>query len=169
MLKLIESLLIKVGLEVIVKYLKSCKIFFRIWKSFASPKIAILAQEPMLGNIKSFLCGSNIFNEDAILTGTDIGSLQRFNKERTVFIVHFKSFYNANPSIKDEDQEISKIVGKVEDNSKALLIYAPKAEGNIPENMANIIDQKWNVSVVNFRGRLINDIFAFLITTNIEK
>jgi hypothetical protein len=50
----------------------------------------------------------------------------------------------------------------------ALLIYAPQEEGFIPKEDIAKINQHRNVIVVNFRGRLLNDIVTSLITTSYE-
>ena len=51
----------------------------------------------------------------------------------------------------------------------ALLIYAPQEEGFISKEDIAKINQHRNVIVVNFRGRLLNDIMISLITTSYEK
>jgi hypothetical protein len=51
----------------------------------------------------------------------------------------------------------------------ALLIYAPQEEGFISKEDIAKINQHRNAIVVNFRGRLLNDIMISLITTSYEK
>ena len=51
----------------------------------------------------------------------------------------------------------------------ALIIYAPQEHGFIPKETMALLDKKRNVVVNNFRGRLLNDIVASMITTSYER
>ena len=51
----------------------------------------------------------------------------------------------------------------------ALLIYAPKNEGFIPKDHLEEINKKQNVVVVNFKGRLLNDLLNAMITTSFQQ
>jgi len=48
----------------------------------------------------------------------------------------------------------------------ALIIYAPQELGFISKESMAKLNQKRNVMVTNFRGRLLNDITTSIITTS---
>ena len=50
-----------------------------------------------------------------------------------------------------------------------LIIYAPQDKGRIESEDLETINQHRNVIIVNFRGRLINDILVSLMTTGFKK
>ena len=60
------------------------------------------------------------------------------------------------------------ILQKKKDNTP-LIIYAPQDKGKIAPEDLKKINQHRNVVVVNFRGRLINDILVSLMTTGFKK
>ena len=51
----------------------------------------------------------------------------------------------------------------------ALIVYAPYDRGRIPDGQMTLLDGKRHTAVTNFRGRLLNDIVASMITTSYEK
>ena len=51
----------------------------------------------------------------------------------------------------------------------ALIVYAPRELGSIPEDQLKKIDGFRNTSVTNFRGRLLNDVVTAMITTSYVK
>ncbi len=57
----------------------------------------------------------------------------------------------------------------IKKDGEALVIYAPRSGGPIPENIMSELDTKRNVTVVNFRGRLLNDMVTAMITTGYTK
>jgi len=55
-------------------------------------------------------------------------------------------------------------------DSTPLIVYAPQNEGRIePQEVIDEINQHRNSVIVNFRGRLLNDILTSMITTSYEK
>ena len=58
---------------------------------------------------------------------------------------------------------------KIKDDSDALIIYAPQEEGLIDRSILEKINLERNSIVVNFRGRLLNDILTCMITTSYVK
>ncbi len=81
------------------------------------------------------------------------------NDEKTIFLVHWRDF-------KDK---IDLILAKKKSNT-ALIIYAPQNEGFIePKEMVEKINSYPNTTIVNFRGRLLNDILVSMITTSYSK
>ena len=103
------------------------------------------------------LVDSKIFEDKNILQ-INKNDLKKAEKE-TLFLVHWK----------DYQDKIDDILTLKKD-STALVIYAPQNEGRIePVDMMEKINYHRNTIVVNFRGRLINDILVCLITTSYEK
>ena len=67
-------------------------------------------------------------------------------------------------------EDIKKILEKKGD-THPMVIYAPynKDKGRMPtEEMAHL-DERRNVAVTNFRGRLLNDLFTAMVTTKFQK
>ena len=54
-------------------------------------------------------------------------------------------------------------------DSTALIIYAPQDEGALNREEYKEVNSHRNTLLVNFRGRLLNDIIGSLITTSFEK
>ena len=64
--------------------------------------------------------------------------------------------------------QIDKIL-EIKKDSDALIIYAPQKEGFIEkEDLGKLTSQRHTI-IVNFRGRLLNDIYTSMITTSYEK
>jgi hypothetical protein len=70
---------------------------------------------------------------------------------------HWKPFEN----------EIKNILNLKRDNA-ALIVYAPQSEGFIDKESLEKINLERNAIIVNFRGRLLNDILTSMITTTYE-
>lgn len=106
-------------------------------------------------SLKSLLLDSKIFknkNIELITSSKDLGKAENYNG----FLIDWEEW-------KDE---IPNIVAKKKD-SGFMVIYAPPGT-RIPNDIMTLLDSHRNVSVCNFRGRLLNDITSFLITTSYE-
>ncbi len=130
-------------------------VWFRLGMGLAKRKIAILA-EAQSSDLKDLLVDSRLFNaKNIILVGK--GSLKKA-ESATMILVHWKPFKSHIDQILD-----------IKKDSDALIIYAPQKEGFIePEDMAKLTSQRHTI-IVNFRGRLLNDIYTSMITTSYEK
>ena len=64
--------------------------------------------------------------------------------------------------------EIRKMLWKAKNDSTALIVYAPVEFGDIPQKRMRQIGERRNVTVTNFRGRLLNDIVVSMITTSYD-
>jgi hypothetical protein len=51
----------------------------------------------------------------------------------------------------------------------ALIVYSPQGADKIDQASLKKIDNEPNSVIVNFRGRLLNDIFTSVITTSYDK
>lgn len=128
-------------------------VWYRLGMGLSKRKIAIFASTEF-ESLKSMLVDSKIFERKNVIQ-INKNDLSKAEKE-TVFLVHWKDFQ-----------------GKIDDilafkkDSTALIVYAPQGEGKIePQEKMDKINSHRNAVVVNFRGRLLNDILTSLITTS---
>lgn len=128
----------------------------RLGEGLANRKIAIFAEGDNFNSIKSLLIDSKLFKERNIvqITKNDLKKAEKYS----LFLAHWRSINSYLDSILSEKKD-----------GTALLIYAPQDEGFISKEDVAKINQHRNVIVVNFRGRLLNDIMISLITTSYEK
>lgn len=84
-------------------------------------------------------------------------------KDSDLILVDYQSF---------DESQIYEILS-YKKNTAGMIFYYPNYSHekgkNIPEEMRNKISNTPNTTVVNFRGRLLNDIVTTLITTSYEK
>lgn len=131
-------------------------VWYRLGKGLARRNIAIFAEAEEFNSLKDMLVDSKLFKPK------NIHQIQTNNIKKadnyTVFLVHWSKYKN----------NINDIVTMKKD-STALVIYSPQNEGMIDSESLNLINSHRNSIIVNFRGRLINDIFVSLITTVYSK
>lgn len=124
-------------------------------------KIAIVAKSEMYSNLEKDLIDSGIFRKGNI---TQISNKSLSDvKKHSLLLVHYQSF---------TQQEITTILNNK--NSEAgMIFYFPlfsnKKGESIPNDMRDKISNTQNTTIVNFRGRLLNDLVTILITTSYEK
>lgn len=124
-------------------------------------KIAIVANSDMYSNLEKDMIDSGIFRKGNISKITD-KSLSDV-KDHSLLLVHYQSF---------TQKDIEKILNNK--NSKSgMIFYFPsfsnKKGESIPNDMRDKISNTPNTMIVNFRGRLLNDLVTTLITTSYEK
>lgn len=129
---------------------------WRLGKGLACRKIAIFAEGDDFNSLKNMLVDSNLFKDKNIIqiTKNEIKKAEGY----TLFVVHWKS---AKEYLKD--------ILNCKIDSTALIIYAPQDEGTLNLEEFKEINRHRNTLLVNFRGRLLNDIISSLITTSFEK
>ncbi|MDP2938742.1 MAG: hypothetical protein Q8O13_01495 [Candidatus Omnitrophota bacterium] len=129
---------------------------WRLGKGLADRKIAVFADGDDFNSIRDLLIDSNLFKGKNIsqITKNEIKKAGQYS----LFLAHWKSISSHLDGILSEKKD-----------GTALLIYAPQEEGFIPKEDIARINQHRNVIVVNFRGRLLNDIMISLITTSYER
>jgi len=153
----ITTLLAVIGLLCIVFNVAKglLPVWFRLGMGLSKRKIAILA-ETQSSDLKDLLVDSHLFSsKNIIIVGRE--SLKKA-ESATMFLVHWEPFKS------DIDQILH-----IKKDSDALIIYAPQKEGFIKEDdMAKLTSQRHTI-IVNFRGRLLNDIYTSMITTSYEK
>lgn len=131
-------------------------VWYRLGIGLSKRKIAIFASTEF-ESLKMLLVDSKIFEERNILQ-VNKNDLKKAENE-TLFLVHWK----------DYQDKIDDILA-IKKDSTALIIYAPQNEGRIePIGKMEKINSHRNTIVVNFRGRLLNDIMVSLITTGYEQ
>jgi hypothetical protein len=129
----------------------------RLGNGLARRKIAIFAQSDNFSSIKSLLMDSRLFKGKNICSITkkeDIGRAE----DATMYLVFWPDWSN----------DIEDILSQKPDKC-ALIVYAPYDRGRIPDEQMKRLDGKRHTAVTNFRGRLLNDIVASMITTRYEQ
>jgi len=126
-----------------------------------SRKIAIAANSETYNSLRTDLVDSGIFREKNIsqISKNHLSKVTDHN----LILVHYQS---------SNVQEIKTMLSNKK--SKAGMIfyypeYSPQEGKEIPCEMAKDISSKENATIVNFRGRLLNDIITTMITTSYEK
>jgi hypothetical protein len=130
-------------------------VWYRLGMGLSKRKIAIFAEKEF-NNLRDILVDSKIFEEKNIIQIYK----ESIKKAASIslLLVHWLCFEN----------EIDKIL-EMKKDSDALIIYAPQDEGFIDKNILTKINLARNVVIVNFRGRLLNDILTSMMTTSYEK
>lgn len=128
-------------------------VWYRLGIGLSKRKISIFAKDEYQ-SLSDMITASKIFTTTIQINKNDI----RKAEKETVYLVHWKEF-------QDKIDDIMSI----KKDSTPLIIYAPTQEGRIDDENMNKINSHRNSVVVNFRGRLLNDILTSLITTSYDK
>jgi len=155
----ISTVIVIIGvIFVIISWLRGISpALWRLGNGLARRKIAIFAKSDNLSSLKSLLIDSKLFSEKnivPIINKDDVGK----SEKATLFLVYW-------PDWKDD---INTILDKKSDGV-ALIVYAPQELGIISGDAVKKLNEKRNVVLTNFRGRLLNDIVVSMITTSYEK
>jgi len=126
----------------------------RLGKGLSERKIAIFAKGDHLRGLENLLLDSKLFAKRNMI---DISAESDFGRaeQATLFLIFWH----------DWQDKITEILNAKKDHT-ALVVYAPQELGFIPPDKLKELNGKRNTIVVNFRGRLLNDIVVSLITTN---
>ncbi len=129
-------------------------VWHRLGKGLAKRKIAIFAEDEF-EPLKAILTDSKLFKEKNIvqIARNEIGKEERCS----LLLVHYKPFA----------KHMEEILQRKKD-STALIVYAPSEEGRLEQEVMNNINARRNSLIVNFRGRLLNDVFISMITTSAD-
>jgi hypothetical protein len=130
-------------------------VWYRLGIGLSKRKISVFA-DTEYDNLKSMLVDSKIFKEKNIIK-IDIKSIKKATFT-SLLLLHWKY----------AQSEIDNIL-RIKNDSDALIIYAPQEEGFLSKDVLEKINKERNTIIVNFRGRLLNDILTTMITTNYEK
>jgi len=129
----------------------------RLGNGFAKRKIVIFAKNDNSQSLIDLLLDSGLFLDKNIIRvckEEDFGKAE----EATLFLVNWP----------DWKEKVIDINNRKKDG-EAMIVYAPKSGGFIPEDIMTKLDNGRNVTVTNFRGRLLNDVVTALITTGYTK
>jgi hypothetical protein len=147
---------------VIISFVKICflyskgvlRVLFRLGNGLANKRIAIFAKSGNEKSLENLILDSELFRQNNLIGINSEKDLGR-SENCSLFLVFWT----------DYKESIKKILAKKSDRN-ALVIYSTE---EICEEDLEKISEHRNVSVVNFRGRLLNDIISFLISTSYEK
>jgi hypothetical protein len=125
----------------------------RLGNAISTRKIAIFASVNHLGTLKGLLLDSKLFKEKNLLEISEEDDFGRAERAKLWLI-----FW---PDWKDS---IAQILSLHKDNT-ALIVYAPEGPRSVPDDKLGELNKKRHITLVNARGRLLNDVFTSLITT----
>ena len=129
--------------------------FIELGVGLSKRKIALFA-EVEFTSLQALLVDSWLFKINNIeqIHKSSIKKAENYS----LFVVYWDEFSDM----------LDDILQKKKDNTP-LILYAPQDKGKIAPEDLKKINQHRNVVVVNFRGRLINDILVSLMTTGFKK
>ena len=129
----------------------------RLGTSLSKRKIAVVAKDNNSTILVNLLVHSEIFKQKNILKVcgvTDLGLLE----SASIILAQWSDF----------KQDYKKILEKKKD-SDALVVYAPQNEGKVDETAISDLAAHRNVTITNFKGRLVNDLFLSMITSGYKQ
>lgn len=135
-------------------------LFLRLGFGRWARKIAIVANDNMYSTLKTDLVDTGVFREKNIYQIKE-EALSKV-KETTLALVHYQSF--------TEDQ-IKTILSNKKSNA-GFVFYFPEFTPPsvvISQEMMKAINNQQFTTIVNMRGRLINDIVTTLLSTSYDK
>ncbi|MEK7078681.1 MAG: hypothetical protein AAB929_01300 [Patescibacteria group bacterium] len=155
----ISTVVVIIGvILVVISWLRGISpALWRLGNGLAQRKIAIFAKSDNLSSLKSLLTDSKLFIEENIIPITNTNDVDKSEKA-TLFLVYW-------PDWKDDID----IIFTKKFDGVALIVYAPQELGIISGDSVKKLNEKRNVVLTNFRGRLLNDIVVSMITTSYEK
>lgn len=130
-------------------------IVFRLGIALWKRRVAIFGSVEIFESLKSSLTDSKIFKEKNIIH-IKLDNIDKA-KDETIFLVDWETFGN----------KIEQVFSARQNHQTAIVIYAKPA--SIPQEKMNDIANRANTVVVNFRGRLLNDVLTSLITTSYDR
>lgn len=130
-------------------------IMFRLGMALWKRNVAVFGDDHAFGILRSTLLDSSVFKSKNIIHIR----AEELDKAKTenLFVVDWESF----------SQQIELIFALRPTAQTPIIIFSKP--GMIPQDQMGIIANRPNTVVVNFRGRLLNDILTSLITTSYEK
>ena len=156
---------------IIVLYKKiiiNFKIFNRIGKGFINRKIAIYADITWGTEIKEVLT-QTYFNYKNIYIFSNWKNY--LINDATLLIINFNDFKKNLNTNSDENyikNELDKFIQLRKGNAQIPIIIFAQTSQDIPRNIYNSLTEQINITVVNAKGRLVNDIVTYIITTSIK-
>lgn len=130
-------------------------VWYRLGMGISRRKVAVFGSREAFESIKTSLIDSKIFKDRNIIHIAS-NNIEKA-KDQTIFLVDWETF----------KEEIERVFSARRNDQTAIVIYAKPA--SIPADKMNDIGNRANTVVVNFRGRLLNDILTSLVTTGYEQ
>jgi len=130
-------------------------VVFRLGIALWKRRVAIFGSVEIFESLKSSLVDSKIFKEKNIVH-IKLDNIDKAKRE-TIFLVDWETF----------GDKIEQVFSARQDHQTAIIIYAKPA--SIPQEKMTDIANRANTIVVNFRGRLLNDVLTSLITTSYDR
>lgn len=130
-------------------------VWYRLGKGLSSGKITIFSKVHS-NSLKVMISDSGIFKGNNIFLVDSVYDISR-GEGSNILLMHWKDFEHSLDDILS-----------VKKDHMALIVYAPTEEERISEETMAKIARHRNSIVVNFRGRLLNDILVSLITVSYE-
>ena len=130
-------------------------IAFRFGIALQKREVALFGDDTAFGSLKDCLLDSKIFKDKNIIhiRSNNIDKA----KDKTIFLIDWSSAGN----------DIEKIFAARKNHQTPVVIYAKPS--TIPQDKMTDIANRSNTVVVNFRGRLLNDILTSLVTTSYDR
>ena len=130
-------------------------VWYRLGIGLSERKVAIFGSLEVFESIKTSLTDSKIFKEKNIVH-IKLDNIDKA-KDETIFLIDLETF----------GDKIEQVFSARKNHQTAIVIYAKPA--SIPNEKMSDIANRANTVVVNFRGRLLNDILTSLITTSYDR
>ncbi|MEK9132023.1 MAG: hypothetical protein AAB447_03880 [Patescibacteria group bacterium] len=141
--------------RIVCWFLGVTPILFRLGRALWGRKVAVFASADAYKSIEATLTDTGIFRQKNV-THIPLDNVDKA-KDETVFLVHWETF----------SEQIERVFAARGNHQTPIIIFAKPAI--IPKETMEDIANRANTVVVNFRGRLLNDILTSLMTTSYEK
>jgi len=130
-------------------------VWYRLGLGLSKRRIAVFGSIENFESIKNTLSDSKIFKEENVvhISADNIDKA----KDETIFLVDWQTF----------GDKIEQVFSARKNHQTPIIIYAKPT--SVPQDKMNDIGNRANTVVVNFRGRLLNDLLTSLITTSYER
>ncbi len=128
-------------------------VWYRLGLGLAKRRIAIFA-EHSYDELKSLLVDSRIFSKKNIVK-IGLNEIKKAANE-TIFLISWK----------DAASNIDDILNQAKDDTAIIIYASPK---DIDGDSMKKINAQRNAVIVNFRGRLLNDILTTMVTSSFEQ
>ena len=127
-------------------------ILLRLGNALWKRRVAIFASNEAYQSLKATLTDSKLFVEETV-TCITLDNIDKA-KDETLFLVDWETF----------GTQIESVFAARSNHQTPIIIFAKPA--SIPHETMNDIANRANTVVVNFRGRLLNDVLTSLMTTS---
>lgn len=127
-------------------------VLIRLGHGLAKRRIAIFAKGDNLHSLESLLVDAKLFRTKNIIRIANAGDVGQ-SQNAGLLLVYWP----------DWQQDIEHVLARKGDTTP-LVIYAPQGEGLVPPDALAMLEEHRNVTLANFRGRLLNDIVMSLVT-----